>query len=233
MNLPAVSPPFVVESVRFASGPYRLEGQLAYPEESRPLGVAVIAGPHPYLGGDLNNNVVRGTGDGLAALGYVTLRFNYRGAGRSEGPPVDRTTQFAEFWQTSHSAGELDGRVDLEGAVAFAREAAPEGLPLILIGYSFGCVLLPHVTRCTARVLIAPTLGKHDYSAYRDVTEPLLVIVSDDDFAAPVRVVGPWFEALPCRKQLVRRESDNHFFRGHEAWLVDTAAAFLTQIRED
>jgi uncharacterized protein len=231
--VPITPPLFVVEAVRFAAGPYHLEGRLAYPEESASCGVAVIAGPHPYLGGDQDNNVVRAVGDGLASLGYVTLRFNYRGVGRSEGPAIDRTAQFAEFWQTSHAAGELDGRLDLEGAVTFARQTAPAELPLVLVGYSFGCVLLPHITKCAARVLLAPTVSKHDYGVYREVMEPLLIVVSEDDFATPASVVAPWFEALPGRKQLVRRASDNHFFRGHETWLVDTTAAFLAKIRED
>ena len=72
----------VVESVRFSAGRYRLEGELAYPEAALPRGALVLAGPHPLLGGNMHNNVVRGLGDGLAQHGLATLRFNYRGVGR-------------------------------------------------------------------------------------------------------------------------------------------------------
>jgi alpha/beta superfamily hydrolase len=72
------SPDVVVETVRFTAGAHRLEGELVYPEEQRPARAVVLAGPHPLLGGNMHNNVVRALGDGLARLGAATLRFNYR-----------------------------------------------------------------------------------------------------------------------------------------------------------
>jgi alpha/beta superfamily hydrolase len=218
--------PFCAEVVRFQSGPYRLEGQLAYPETGRPLGAVVIAGPHPALGGDLNNNVVRALGDGLAELGFVTLRFNYRGVGRSEGPTVDRVAQLAEFWRTSHVADEMDAHHDLAAAVASLRPIVALQQPRFLLGYSFGCVLLPRVSECQGRILVAPTVGKHDYSPYQRLGEDVLVVISEDDFAAPAAVLESWFRSLPSA-QLVRRQLDNHFFRGQEAWLVGTVGSFL------
>jgi alpha/beta superfamily hydrolase len=220
----------VVESVRFAAGPYRLEGELAYAEGLPPRAAAVLAGPHPLLGGDLHNNVVRGVGDGLAGRGVVTLRFNYRGVGRSEGPAVDVAVHLAEFWQTSHVPDEHDHRTDLDGAVAFLRGAVGAELPLALVGYSFGCSLLPHARtagRAAAFVLIAPTVTTHNYDAFWAVREPTLVIASEDDFATDADRLRRWFERIVAPKQLVQGPLDNHFFRGHEPWLAATAAAFL------
>jgi len=71
-------------------------------------GAVVIAGPHPLLGGNMRNNVVRCLGDGLAEMGFLTLRFDYRGVGRSRGPQGDVTRHLAEFWKTSHAPGEMD-----------------------------------------------------------------------------------------------------------------------------
>jgi len=232
MALLAAPQPFVVETVRFLAGPFRLEGELAYPEAARPRGAIVIAGPHPSLGGDMNNNVVRAVGDGLAQRGYATLRFNYRGVGRSEGPVVDRITQLAEFWRTSHVADELDGHLDLAGAVAYLRQVTGGELPLILVGYSFGCAMLPSIDTCGARILVAPTIGKHDYGLYQSLTEPILVVVSEDDFAVPAETMDQWFQTLPGPKTLIRQQRDNHFFRGQEGWLVETLDAFLSWIEE-
>src|SRR5208283_5387543 len=103
----------VVERVQFPSGAYRLEGELAYSDLLPPNGAAVIAGPHPLLGGNMHNNVVRCLGDGLAEHGLATLRFNYRGVGGSEGPAIDVTEHLAQFWRTSHVADELDLRFDV------------------------------------------------------------------------------------------------------------------------
>ena len=106
----------VVEQVRFPSGPYRLEGELAYPDDDAPVGAAVVAGPHPLLGGDMHNNVVVGLSEGLAGRGLAVLRFNYRGVGGSEGPAVDVAAHLARFWATSHVADEGDFRFDLAAA---------------------------------------------------------------------------------------------------------------------
>ena len=232
MSLPTSHRPFSAEAVRFQSGPYSLEGVLAYPEEGQPRGAVVLAGPHPSLGGDLNNNVVRALGDGLAELGFVTLRFNYRGVGRSEGPQVDRIAQLAEFWRTSHVADEMDAHLDLAGAVSYLRPIVPILWPPFLVGYSFGCVLLPRVADCRGRILVAPTVGKHDYTPYHRLAETILVVVSEDDFAAPAAVLDSWFRSLPAA-QLVRRQLDNHFFRGQEAWLVDAVSSFLLRHSEE
>ena len=226
--LSAPESPVVNEEVRFMAGPHLLHGELAYPEEGRALGAVVIAGPHPLLGGDMRNNVVRGLGDGLARRGLLTLRFNYRGVGRSQGPRVDVGKHLAEFWRTSHAPGEMDFWHDVQAAVEFAQGAAP-GLPVTLVGYSFGCALLPHVRPRdpAALVLVAPTVGKHDYASFRSVSRPLLVVASEDDFATDARQLEDWFGTLAMPRQLVRQRCDNHFFRGHEDWLIETVCQFL------
>jgi hypothetical protein len=63
----------IVEEVYFSSKGRRLHGELVYPDNDRVLGVAVIAGPHPLLGGNMHNNVVRGIGDELARTSRALL----------------------------------------------------------------------------------------------------------------------------------------------------------------
>jgi alpha/beta superfamily hydrolase len=234
MAPPGEADPFiVVEDVYFPADHYRLEGELAYPEGANPVGAAVVAGPHPLLGGDLHNNVARGLGDGLAARGLITLRFNYRGVGRSEGPPVDVAAHLARFWATSHAPDEADLWQDVQGAADFVRQAAGPDLPLALIGYSFGCALLPHVRpgrRPHALVLIAPTVGKHDYRLFLSPRVPTLVVASEDDFATDIGLLRDWFGRLSGPKELVLQRLDNHFFRGHEGWLAEQVLAFLRRV---
>jgi uncharacterized protein len=220
----------VEEEVLFQAGSYRLHGRLAYPEEGHPRTAIVVAGPHPLLGGNMHNNVVRALGHGLAEAGLMTLRFDYRGVGRSQGPPVDVARNLAEFWQTSHVPCEMDFWQDLQGAIDFVQKISPWS-PLALIGYSFGCALLPFVQRqedVAALVLIAPTVDKHNYDAFRSVTSPLLLVASVDDFATDAQHLEDWFGTLAMPRQLVRQRCDNHFFRGHENWLLETIFGFLT-----
>ena len=178
----------------------------------------------------MHNNVVRGLGDELARRQVVTLRFNYRGVGRSEGPRMDVIGNVAEFWKTSHVPDEMDLWQDVQGAIDYARQAAGLELPLALIGYSFGCALLARVrlnVGSPALILLAPTIAKHDYDAFRAVTNPKLVIASEDDFASDAGQLQSWFDALTPPKHLIHKRFDNHFFRGHEAWLADTVFEFL------
>jgi alpha/beta superfamily hydrolase len=220
----------VVEEVRFPAGPYRLQGDLAYPESAPPWGAAVLAGPHPLLGGNMHNNVVRALGDGLAERGLLTLRFNYRGVGHSEGPPADVARHLAQFWSTGHVPGEMDLHQDVQAAATHLGGVADAGLPLALVGYSFGCALLARV--CVDRprpalVLIAPTVTKHDYEPLLDVPGPKLVVASEDDFATDAGRLRQWFGRLPEPRRLILRRFDNHFFRGHEGWLTGTVHDFL------
>lgn len=223
----------VVESVRFPSGPFRLEGELVYAENSPALGAAAIAGPHPLLGGTMRNNVVNGLVDGLARRGVAALRFNYRGTGNSDGPRADIEQNLAEFWATSHVPQEPAYRQDLIAATDFLRETLGDCPLLGLVGYSFGCSLLPAVAANAPLILIAPTIGMHDYDAFQTMNNPILVIASEDDFAANAAQVRPWHETLRCPKQFIQGPFDNHFFRGHEDWLAQTVFAFLESHRRD
>jgi uncharacterized protein len=177
----------------------------------------------------MQNNVVRCLGEGLSRLGLITLRFDYRGVGRSQGPQVDVARHMAEFWKTSHAPGEMDFWQDVQAAVDFVRQATP-GLPVALVGYSFGCALLPFVharVESAALVLVAPTVAKHNYDSFRSVNRPLLVIASTDDFATDAHELDHWFRTLTMPRQLLQQRCDNHFFRGHEQWLTESVFQFL------
>jgi len=220
----------VVERVLFPSGAYLLEGELVYPDDATPVEGAVVAGPHPLLGGDMRNNVVVGLSEGLAARGMAVLRFNYRGVGGSEGPAIDAAAHLSRFWATSHVDDESDFRFDLAAADDFLRSAMAKGPPTALVGYSFGCTLLPHAARAAdPLILVAPTVGVHAYAIYDGLLNPLLVVASEDDFAADAGRLRDWFGRLSARKRLLQPRLDDHFFRGHEDWLAETTFAFLRE----
>ena len=104
----------------FIDGPVgKLEAALRTAPAAR--GVAVLAHPHPLYGGTLGNPVVFHADRELNRSGLTTLRFNFRGVGRSDGFHDD-------------GRGEIG---DVAAAAAYASALLPGG-PLILIGYSFG-----------------------------------------------------------------------------------------------
>lgn len=223
----------VEEVVTFSSECYRLEGTLAYPAVGEPGYAVAIAGPHPLLGGDMENNVVRGLGVGLSERGAVTLRFNYRGVGQSEGPRIDVAAQMASFWQTSHTSDESDWRHDFDAAVAFLRRLGCE-MPLLLVGYSFGCAMLLRsrfVGDAVGLVMVAPTVAIHDYAAACSMMTPTRIVASEDDFASDQARLAELARSLPGLERVVAQRLDNHFFRGHEAWLADVVQEFIGQVR--
>src|SRR6266567_6054538 len=98
----------------------RLEGTLRVPD-GEPRAIVVSAHPLPTHGGEMRNPLVAGIARACAERGWYALRFNFRGVGASAG----------EWTGGRH---ETD---DVEAAVDYARTLAP-GLPLGLVGYSFG-----------------------------------------------------------------------------------------------
>jgi hypothetical protein len=62
----------------------RLEGRYNHSKvKSAPL--ALILHPSPELGGTMNNKITHALYQAYVARGFSTLRFNYRGVGRSQG----------------------------------------------------------------------------------------------------------------------------------------------------
>ncbi len=85
------------------------------------LPTAVICHPHPAHRGSMHSKVVHTVYRVLEARGHPTLRFNFRGVGKSEG-------------KYSGWDGEIG---DLEAAAAYARGRAGSR-PLWIAGFSFG-----------------------------------------------------------------------------------------------
>lgn len=77
---------------------------------------AVITHPHSLMGGSMSNNVVMAAWQTLAGLGCSTLRFNFRGVGRSGG----------EFDNGRGETSDLATVIDYPDC------------PVAVIGYSFG-----------------------------------------------------------------------------------------------
>src|SRR5947199_10709147 len=106
----------------FLKGPAgRLEAILWTPSAAtRPPMAALVCHPHPLFGGTMHNKVVYQVAKSLDALGMAVLRFNFRGAGLSEG---------------THDRG-MGEREDVRAGIDFlAREYL--GVPQLLAGFSF------------------------------------------------------------------------------------------------
>src|SRR5512139_2772567 len=71
---------------RLIDGPVgRIELALDWPLSGPASGVACIGHPHPLYGGTMDNKVAATMARTFASLGWLAVRPNFRGVGRSEG----------------------------------------------------------------------------------------------------------------------------------------------------
>ncbi|MEX2246009.1 MAG: alpha/beta fold hydrolase [Dehalococcoidia bacterium] len=152
----------------FDSGGLSLEATVH--DADAPLLAAVVLHPHPQYGGDMDNLVVLEVCSWLAGASASTLRFNFRGAGGSEGA----------------FDGGIGERDDALSALRTLRERAP-GVPVLLVGYSFGALVAAAAageSGCDGLVLVSPPVA---YAALPPLPDllPVLIITGDRDPIAP------------------------------------------------
>jgi alpha/beta superfamily hydrolase len=99
----------------------RLEGLYEEPASVPIRFAAVVCHPHPLFGGTLHNHATYRLARAVRAEGGASLRFNFRGVGRSAG-------------RHDQGRGEKD---DLRAALSWLADRCP-GLPLHACGFSFG-----------------------------------------------------------------------------------------------
>ncbi len=215
------------ENVRIQGQDRMLEGILSYPNDGA-CSSALIAGPHPFLGGDMRNNVVSALLKALVPQGVVSLAFNYGGVGGSEGGPTDWPAVMSNFWKDGTFAEESDWIEDTRSAVAALRQWCD--LPPLLIGYSFGCWAIVsnlQELRASAIVLISPNFKQHAFDQLSECSAPLLLIHSDSDFTCSLSEVVAWADSIREPRKRVQLAAGEHFFRGHEAKVSGTVLDFL------
>ena len=215
------------------SGPRGLlAGELAYPA-GRPNYVCAIFSPHPHMGGSADNNLVAAIAEGVAEAGGVSLRFDYAGVGRSEGPPMDVSASMAAFWETGRAPEDPHMLADAAAASQWLSDMG-RGLPLLLVGYSFGAYVAAQCCgdlRPAAIAAISPTLTQHDFSPLRDAdSPPLIVIYSDDDFATPLTRTQAFLASLPRPAQSYCVTGGEHFFRGSEPVVTRIVTDFFQSV---
>ena len=74
-----------LQSLFFPGPAGQLEALTTWPNESRTKIVGIICHPHPQQEGSMHNKVVTTLAKVFDYLGLPTVRFNFRGVGKSEG----------------------------------------------------------------------------------------------------------------------------------------------------
>ena len=181
-------------------------------------GFAIVAHPHPLFGGTLDNKVTQTLTRALTAEGYLSMRPNFRGVGKSTGVH-------------DHGQGETD---DLYELFLHIRKAYPE-LPFILAGFSFGSFVQTKLHQrlvmkqelAHALVLVGSAAGKWDMPNIANTPSHKLIIHGENDDTILLSDVLNWLRpqeiavtVIPGadhffhRKLILLKQLVQHFLRG-------------------
>lgn len=163
--------------------------------------VAIICHPNPVQGGTMQNKVVHTLMRTARDMGASTLRFNFRGVGRSAG-------------EHDYGVGEVQ---DCLAVIAWAR-AELQMDQLWLMGFSFG----GYVAAAAASelpawperlVLVAPSVEKQRFGDLKPLGGAAIVMMGEaDDVVAPQSVYDAF--ADEADSTVVRFADTGHFFHG-------------------
>ncbi len=186
----------------FIEGPAgRIETILAEPA-TIPSGIAVVAHPHPLHGGTMDNKVVYTLFNSVLELGYIAVKFNFRGTGNSEGA-------------FDHGIGEVEDVVAVAQSIQNQFIDHAGDLPLLLAGFSFGGgVQIQVAERLNPRslILVSPSLRHADVLKVPENVKNTLIIQGDKDDIVPLNAILDW--AAPQCLPVVIIPGAEHFFHG-------------------
>jgi alpha/beta superfamily hydrolase len=173
----------------------------SHPDKASRAAIAIICHPHPLFGGTMHNKVVFQAAKALDSLGIAVLRFNFRGAGLSEG-------------RHDHGKGEVD---DVRTALEFLADEFPE-TPLLVAGFSFGCWVGLRAGCEDARVGkligIGAPVNNSDFSYLLRCAKPKLFVHGSNDEHGDVEKVRQLVASLPGENELTVVDRVDHFFTG-------------------
>lgn len=212
----------IEEYVHFYADDLRLEGVLTYHEDSMSPPAILICPPHPNLGGDMENNVITSLARVSAGRGFASLRFNYRGVGKSESREGDIAQRF-QYWEVSLNGGSYaDAVADARAALDFLSQQLDVKGRIFIAGYSFGAITGMHVGVENKDVVgfacISTPFGRYDLDYLRQCgkEKAKLFIYNQDDFATTEAETLQGFEGMLPPKTLELIGDSDHFYRTQE-----------------
>lgn len=171
-----------------------LHGVVHMPQGT-PRAIAVVAHPLPVMGGTMDNKIVTTLAKTFSELGFVAVRFNFRGVGESSGV-------------YDEGNGEVE---DVLAVVQYAQqEFGP--LPLILAGFSFGGYVQARAAeklQPKKLVLVAPAVGRFEMP---QVPANTLLIHGELDEVVALNDVFAW--ARQQHLPIVVVPQATHYFHG-------------------
>jgi len=211
---PSQSASRTVSPVEFPGPAGRIEGLWSDPGTGLPA--AVIGHPHPAHGGSMHSKVVHTVYRVLDRAGHPTLRFNFRGVGRSEG----------QYSGWNEEIG------DVAAAASFARARSGRS-ELWAAGFSFGAWVELQWALSDPGVLRFIALGlpanNHSFEFLDRLPWPLAIVQGErDQYGSPAalsELTRKWERFGTVTVKIVR--DADHFFTGKLAELTQALEEVL------
>jgi alpha/beta superfamily hydrolase len=185
------------ESISFLSENYQLEGLLY--KNSLDHGV-VITHPHPLYGGDMNNFIVDLIARTYQKKDFTTLRFNFRGTGKSQGSYAD-------------GIGE---QLDVVAALSTLQQIGIKNIDLA--GYSFGAwvnaLAIGKLNGVKNMIMVSPPVGFVDFGSANSIPNLKLIVTGSNDDVAPVDRIKTLYPGWNPKVQFIIINGADHFYSG-------------------
>jgi alpha/beta superfamily hydrolase len=191
---------------RLIAGPAgQIELALDWPVGAAVSGLACVGHPHPLYGGTMDNKVAATIARTFSALGWLALRFNFRGVGASDGTHDAGHGETEDFLHVLRTTPTLSG----------ISERLPSTYPLAVAGFSFGSFVAARAAQALAEqgrpadylILIGAAAGKWPMP---DVRGDTLVIHGESDETIALAAVLDW--ARPQGLPVLVIPGADHFF---------------------
>ena len=204
-------------SIRGPAGKIEVAMDEPIGEERHILGI--VCHPHPLQGGSMQNKVVTTLVKTFQYLGLTTVRFNFRGVGKSEG----------EF---AHGIGELE---DLLAVIEWLQQSH-KGKTIWLAGFSFGaCIAAKAATQTDIGqlVTVAPPVQDYALETLPPILCPWILVQGDMDEIVSPSVVLSWAESRYPKPTILLFPDTGHFFHGKLIELRTRLEQALLEVQQD
>jgi len=189
----------MVKKITFFSEDYEIEGLFNKRDENKGV---VVTHPHPLYGGDMYNLVVETIVHVYNIKGYSTLKFNFRGVGKSRG-------------QYDNGVGE---QKDVLAALSFLADMGMKRIDLA--GYSFGAwvnalAVIQGDSVVENMAMVSPPVGFMDFHAINAMKVLRFVITGNRDDIAPADAVKKMLPTWNPDARFEIVEGADHFYGGY------------------
>jgi len=178
-------------------------------------GLALVAHPHPLMGGTMDNKVAATMARAFNQLGYVSVRPNFRGVGGTAGVHDDGAGELEDLLHVTDWMRNPSSWSQFEATANQAWVASSNNLPLVVSGFSFGSFVGSHLVQRLADlgrpaerlVMVGSAAGKWTLAP---VPADTILIHGELDETIPLIDVLDWARPQELTVQVV--PGADHFF---------------------